>query len=320
MKASFYTRYGSPDVLSIKEIDTPVPKDDEVLVRVHNTTVSRTDCANISAKPLIMRFFIGFFEPKKQTPGTDFAGEVVAVGKGVSSFKQGDRVFGFDDAIVSSQAEYCTISEHGKLMLIPVETSFEKAIACCEAFHYAYTMVSKGGLQPGQHVLVNGGTGAIGSALIQIAKAHGATVTAVCGTPHLKRIKALGADEVVDYLTEDFTQLDDRFDYVCDAVGKSSFTACKKLLKPKGIYISSELGWMLSNIFFAITTPWFKGKRVLFPIPDDVKKSLAHACLLLEKEQFDPLIDRHYPLSDIAEAYRYVGKGQKIGNVILDVC
>ncbi|MFK7968864.1 MAG: NAD(P)-dependent alcohol dehydrogenase [Bacteroidia bacterium] len=316
MKAATYTRFGTPDVLHVKDIDQPVPADNEVLIQVHATTVSRTDCANISARPFIMRFFIGFFRPKKQVPGTDFAGIVERVGEAVTAFKPGDHVFGFDDSIVSSQAEYMTIAQDGNLIQMPEGLSFEKAAASCEAFHYAFNMIRKSGLEAGQKVLVNGGTGAIGSAAIQIAKALGAKVTAVGPTPHLEAVRNLGADKVIDYLTDDFTKHDGGYDFIFDAVGKSAFISCKHLLKPKGIYISSELGWMLSNVFFAIVTPWFNKRKVLFPVPTDVKPSLNHAKKLIEEDAFTPLMDRSYPLDEIAEAYRYVGSGQKIGNVI----
>jgi len=319
MKAIVYTKYGSPDVLQLKEVDKPAPKENEVLVRVNATTVNRTDCANLSAKPFIMRFVIGLFKPRKTIPGTDFAGKIETVGPNVKSFKIGDKIFGFDDQVLSSQAQYLCISEEKAILKIPENLSYEEAVACAEGTHYAYNTINKVNIKKDQKILINGATGAIGSATLQISKYLGAEVVAVCDTKNIPLIKSLGADRVIDYLKEDFTKEKEQYDYVFDTVGKSTFNKCKPILKDKGIYISSELGWMASNIFYSISTCFVGNKKVIFPIPKDIKDSLNFIKDLIEQGKFKAVIDRIYPLEQIADAYRYVEKGYKTGNVIIKV-
>lgn len=317
MKASIYTQYGSPDVLTIKEIATPIPNDTEVLVKVYASTVNRTDCAMLRAKPFIMRFMTGLLKPKRPILGTDFAGRVEAVGKAVTSFKPGDRVYGFDDMGLSSHAQYLTIAETKALSVMPENLSYEAAAASCEGAHYAYNFVNKVGLKSGQRVLINGASGAIGSAAVQILKHFGLDVTAVCNTQSMALLRPLGVDQVIDYTKEDFTKMGGQYDFIFDAVGKSSFSKCKPLLKPRGIYISSELGWMAQNLFLALLTPLFGGKKVIFPIPVDVKGSMLFIKKLIELNQFKAIIDRQYALEQIAEAFTYVESGQKTGNVVI---
>ncbi len=319
MKAIVNTIYGSPDVLELKEVAKPVPKEDEILVRVHATTVNRTDCAILRAKPFIMRFVTGLTKPKNSIQGTDFAGIIEAVGKDVKAFKVGDRVMGFNDEGLSSHCEYLTILENEGVVSIPENTSFEDAVASCEGVHYAVNTINKLKLKSGQKILVNGATGAIGSALVQLLKNRGIIVFAVGNLENIDLKKALGADIDIDYRKEDFTKLDIEFDGVFDTVGKSSFTKSKHLIKDGGIYISSELGWMAQNIFYSIFTPFLGTKKVIFPIPSDIKGSLVFIRELLEQGKFKPLIDRRYPLEKIADAYRYVESGEKMGNVIINV-
>jgi NADPH:quinone reductase-like Zn-dependent oxidoreductase len=317
MKAIVYTRYGQPDVLQLKEVPMPVPKENEVLVRVQATTVNRTDCANLTARPFIMRFTNGLFRPRRQTPGTDFAGSVEAVGSNVSTFKTGDRVWGFGDQGIGSQAEYVCFPADKGIARFPEGLSGEQAAASLEGAHYAYNFINKVALAPGQKVLLNGATGAIGSALLQFLKYHGLYVAAVCDTKNVELIKSLGADKIIDYTRQDLTDDDEQYDYVFDAVGKSTFGKCKPLLKEKGIYISSELGPGSQNIFLALLTPMLGGKKVIFPIPSDIRGSMKYIHELTEKGKFKPVIDRTYPLDDIADAYRYVLTGQKTGNVVI---
>ncbi len=317
MQAAVRFNYGPPDVLNIGEMPVPRLRDTEVLVKVRATTVNRTDCAILRASPPVMRLFTGLFWPKSPIPGTDFAGQIEAVGKNVASFKVGDRVFGFDDQGLASQAQFVAVSEKKVVLKMPENASFEQAAASAEGVHYALNFVNKVQVAPGQKVLVNGATGAIGSALLQILKYLGAEVTAVCGTKNLERIKALGADRVIDFTKEDFTQLDERFDFVFDAVGKSSFGKCKPLLNLRGVYISSELGAGMQNVFFALFTPLFGKKRVVFPVPFNIPESLAFIKKMWEEGKFEPLMDRAYPLEKIREAYEYVESGQKIGNVVI---
>lgn len=317
MKAAFYTQYGPPEVLSIKEIERPAPNEKEVLVRVYATTVNRTDCANLTAKPFIMRFSNGLMKPKRPIPGTDFAGVIEAVGTGVNSFQVGDRVWGFNDAGVSSQAEYLCFPVEKAIEKLPDNLPYEQAAASLEGAHYACNFINKVSLAAGQKVLLNGAAGAIGSALLQFLKYHGLYVTATCNTKNIELIKSLGADKVIDYTRQDLTDDDEVYDFVFDSVGKSTFGRCKPLLKEKGIYISSELGPGSQNIFLALLTPLLGGKKVIFPIPSNILKSIAYIRDLIEKGKFKPVIDRTYPLEDIAEAYRYVLTGQKTGNVVV---
>ncbi len=320
MRAVIYTKYGSPDVLQLKEIPKPVPGDNEVLIRVHATTVNRTDYATIRAIPFFARLFTGLFAPKKQTPGTEFAGIIEAVGKKVSSLELGDKVFGFSDQSSGSHAQYMTILED-KAITIPDNITYEQAAASIEGAHYAYNAVNKVDLRKGQKVLVNGATGAIGSAAVQLLKYFDINVTAVCATKNVELVKSLGASKVIDYTKEDFTKDDQKYNFVFDAVGKSSFFKCKRLLKSGGIYISSDLGYMAQNIFLPLITPIIKpligNKITIFPIPVDIGKSLLLIKKLIEEGKFKSVIDRKYSLEQIVEAYRYVGKGQKTGNVVI---
>lgn len=319
MKASVYQQYGAPSVLSIKDIEMPTPNDTELLVKVHATTVNRSDCAMLRAKPFIMRFMTGLFKPKKSILGTDFAGEIVDVGKNISGFKVGDKIFGFHDLGLCSHAEFLTISEDKAFISMPKNCNFKQAAASAEGAHYAYNAINKVTLKPNQKVLVNGASGAIGSASVQLLKHFGADVSAVVNTDNLQRIKDLGANRVIDYLTEDFTQERKQYDLILDAVGKSSFSKCKPQLSPKGIYISSEPGWMAQNIFLALITPLLGRKKVIFPIPVNTRRSLCLIKKLIEKEAFDAVIDREYSLNQIADAFRYVETGGKTGNVIINI-
>ncbi len=325
MKAIVYTNYGQPDVLHLKEIGTPIPGDSELLVKVIASTVNRTDCANLLAKPFIMRFGLGLLKPKNPIPGTEFAGMVEAVGKAVTSFKVGDKVFGFDDGVLSSYAEYLTISEDKGLAVMPDDYSYEQAAASSEGTHYAYNFINKVDMKPGRKVLVNGASGGIGSAAVQLLKYYDAEITAVCNTKNVELIKSLGANRVIDYLMEDFTKDKQRYDYVFDTVGKSSFGKCKSLLKPGGVYISSELGWMVQNLFYAIVSAIFgsmpgqEGKKVKFPYPPNIKRSVLFIKKLIEEGKFKTVIDRTYPLDKIADAFTYVLKGQKTGNVVIRI-
>ncbi len=271
----------------------------------------------LRAEPFIMRFFTGLLKPNKSILGTDFAGKIEAVGKDVESLKVGDKVFGLDDSGLSSHAQYMTLSENKALATIPNNISYEEAAASMEGAHYAYNFLNKVNLKSGQKVLVNGATGAIGSAAVQLLKYFGANVTAVCSTKNLELVKSIGAKKVIDYTKEDFTKNKEKYNFIFDAVGKSSFTKCKPLLQSGGVYISSELGWMAQNLFFALITPIIGNKKVIFPIPSDCRRSVLFIKKLSEEGKFKAVIDRKYSLKEIAEAYRYVEKGQKTGNVVI---
>ncbi len=319
MKAAIRTQYGSPNVLSVQEVDQPQPNDNEILVRVQATTVNRTDCGILSGRPAVIRLFTGLMKPKLVTTGTDFAGEVQAVGNSVSRFKVGDKVWGFNDNGLPTHAEYLAIAEDQPIAIIPEEVTYEQAAASAEGAHYAYNFINKVDLQAGSKVMLNGATGAIGSAALQFLKYTEAYVTATANTKNIELIKSLGADRVINYEQEDFTQDDDQYDFVFDAVGKSTFGRCRSLLKLGGIYISSELGPGAQNPFLALVTPLMGGKKVKFPVPLNIPRSLNFISELLEANKFRPIIDRTYSLDQIQEAFRYVASGQKTGNVVISL-
>ncbi|WP_283137380.1 NAD(P)-dependent alcohol dehydrogenase [Rhizohabitans arisaemae] len=319
MKAAVRRRYGSPDVVSVEEAEKPPVKENELLIKVHATTVNRTDCGLRVAHPFFLRLITGLFRPKVTIIGTEFAGEVTATGGGVTSFKVGDRVFGFNEATFGTHAQYLSVPQGGMLALIPAGVGYEQAAPSTEGAYYALTMIKTTGIRKGQNVLVNGATGAIGSAAVQLVKALGAGVTAVCATENLELVRGLGADRVIDYTAEDFTKDKQEYDVVIDAVGKSTFGRCRRLLKPHGIYTSSELGTWGQNLFLTLVTPLFRGRKVRFPISERDPGIARHVKELIESGAFTPVIDRRYPLDDIVEAYRYVETGRKIGNVVIVV-
>jgi NADPH:quinone reductase-like Zn-dependent oxidoreductase len=319
LKAIIHTQYGPPEVLQLKELPKPKPKDNEVLIKVHATTVNRTDCGFRSAEYFISRFFSGLFKPKNQILGNEFAGEIAEIGNAVTLYKPGDKVFGYNDITFGAHSEYMTIAEDSPITTMPTSLTFEEAAPITEGAHYALCDIRAAKITRGQKVLVNGATGAIGSAAVQLINYFGAEVTAVCDTKNIALVKSLGAHLVIDYTQQDFTKLDTTFDVVFDAVGKSSFSKCKPILKENGIYISTELGYMAQNPFLALITPLFGGKKLLFPLPTINKKDVEFLKELVESKKFKPVIDKYYPLEQILEATRYVETGQKIGNVVIVV-
>lgn len=319
MRAIVYKKYGPPEVAQLMEVPKPIPKDNEVLVKVYSSTVNRTDSGFRSAEYFVSRFWSGLFRPKLQILGSEFAGIVEEIGQHVTTFKIGDRVFGFNDKTFGGHGEYLTIAENEAITTMPNHLGFDEAAAITEGAHYALVDIRAAKVKSGQHVMVYGATGAIGSAAVQLLKHFGAIVTAVCNSKNVDLVKSLGADTVIDYQTQDFTQTELKFDFIFDAVGKSSFGRCKPLLTPKGIYISTELGKNGENILLALTTPLFGGKRLLFPLPTITKQDVIFLKELFEKGTFKPLIDRFYKFDQIVEAYQYVETGQKTGNVILKI-
>lgn len=317
MKATVRRKYGLPDRIRIEDIDKPIPNDNQVLVKVYATTVNRTDCANLTGRPFIMHLVLGIFKPRKIIIGTDFAGEVTVVGKDVKSFGIGDRVFGFRDIGSWSQAQYTTVTE-ANLFPIPPNINYKQAAASLEGAHYAYTFIHKVQLMPGQEILINGATGAIGSALLQFANQFDVQITATCNTKNIALVKSLGADKIYDYTRDDFTQQDDKYDYIFDAVGKSTYGKCRPLLKEKGIYISSELGPYCQNMFYSLIAS-MTSKKVLFPVPYSTQKTIPYISDLLAQGKFNPVTDREYSLEDISNAYDYVLTGQKTGNVLINI-
>jgi len=315
MKAAVRSKYGSPKVLTIKEVKIPTPKDDEILIRVYATTVNRTDCHILSGLPFIMRFFTGLFKPRLATTGTDFAGQIESAGKNVKSFKPGDKVMGFGGAFgCGSHAQYFTLPETKAIITIPGNITYDQAAACIEGASYALDVVNMVNPAAGQKALVIGATGAIGSSTVQFLKFHGVYVTAVCSSENSDLVKSLGADKVIDYKNDDFTKDRERYDFIFDSVAKSTFSKCKHLLKKKGIYTSSG---GIENIFPLLITPLLSGKKVLFRPPKNIKAGLSIIKDLIEKGKFRAVIDRKYPLDKIVEAFEYVETGQKIANVII---
>jgi NADPH:quinone reductase-like Zn-dependent oxidoreductase len=318
MKAAVRSKYGSSEVISIQELEVPTPKDDEVLIRVHACTVNRSDCHVLTGKPFVMRLFTGLSKPKQSIIGTDFAGQIEAVGSTVSSFKVGDKVMGFGGGFgIGSQAQYRVLAETKATKItvtLPNNLSYDEAAACLEGSFYAASYITHMKINAGQKALVYGATGAIGSAYVQILKYYGVYVTAVCGGEYSALVRSLGADKIIDYKTEDFTKDPERYDYFFDAIGRSNFAKCKPLLKKKGMFIPSN---GLENIFLAPITWLLGGKKVAFIAPAYSNATLGFIKDLVEKGNFKPVIDRKYPLDKIGEAYTYVLTGEKIGNVII---
>ena len=319
MKAIVHTKYGPPEVAKLMEVTKPIPIDNEVLVKVYSSTVNRTDSGFRSAQYFISRFWSGLLKPKYTILGCEFAGTVEEVGRSVTSFNKGDKVFGYNDKTFGGHGEFLTISENDAVATIPKGLNFDEAAALTEGAHYALVNIKAAKIEKGQNVMVYGATGAIGSAAVQLLKHFGAIITAVCNTKNVALIKSLGADSVIDYQTQNFTNTETKFHFIFDAVGKSSFGQCKPLLTEKGIYISTELGKNAENLFFALTTSISGGKKVLFPIPSITKEDVLFLKKLAENGELKPLIDRQYNLDQIVEAYQYVESGQKTGNVILKI-
>jgi NADPH:quinone reductase-like Zn-dependent oxidoreductase len=319
MKAAIHTQYGPPEVLQLAEVPKPTPKDNEVLVKIHATTVNRTDCGFRSAEYFVSRFFSGLFKPKNQILGNEFAGVIEASGKNVTNFNVGDKVFGYNDITFGANAEYMIMPENGAMTTIPDGLTFEEAVCITEGGHYALCDIRAAKVKAGQNVMIYGATGAIGSAAVQLAKYFGASVTAVCNTKNVELLKSLGADVVIDYTSQDYTKTGQIYDFVFDAVGKSSFGKCKPILSKNGIYISTELGKNGENVFLALSTPLFGGKKVLFPLPTISREDVEFLKELVINGYFKPVIDRRYRLDEIVEATRYVETGQKTGNVVINV-
>ena len=319
MKAAVHTRYGPPDVVRVVDVPTPTAEGNKVLVNVHATTVNRTDCGFRGAKPFFIRVFTGLVRPRVTILGNEFAGHVAAVGPAVTSFAVGDRVFGYDDTAFGAHAQYLTIREDASLAKIPANLTYAQAAPAAEGSHYALANIEKAKIRAGQRVLVNGATGAIGSAAVQLLASRGVHVTAVCDTAHLELVRGLGAERVIDRTVEDFTQDEQTYDVVFDAVGKSSFGRCRRLLKPRGVYLSTDLGPGAQNPFLAVVTPLLPGRSVLFGFPRHDQSMMNDFKELMESGMFRPVIDRSYLLAEIVEAYRYVETGQKVGNVVITV-
>jgi NADPH:quinone reductase-like Zn-dependent oxidoreductase len=318
VRAVVYDRYGPPEVQRLEDVERPVPKEDEVLVKIHATTVTRTDCGIRAGKPFFVRLIFGVGRPKQRILGTELAGVVEAVGAGVSKFAVGDHVFGSTEAFKSgSHAEFVCVREAGPLALKPASMSFEEAAAVTDGAVLALMCLESVHPKSGQSILVYGASGAIGTAGVQLAEHFGADVTAVCNTKNVEVVGSLGAEAVIDYTQEDFTKNGRTYDVIFDAVGKQSFSRCKGSLKPGGAYVATD---GLGNILLALWTARIGDRKVLFPIPPHyTKENVLLIKELIEAGKFRAVIDRRYPLEDVVEATRYVETEQKTGNVVLTV-
>jgi NADPH:quinone reductase-like Zn-dependent oxidoreductase len=321
MKAALVTRYGPPDVVQIGEAPKPAPGAGELLIRVHAASVNRTDCGELRAHPFPSRLVFGLTRPNRTIFGMDVAGEVEAVGAGVTAFKVGDRVFGMCPFRKNgAHAEYVAVADTAPIALMPANLAYEQAVVC-EGAYYANPGLKRFRLGPGQRILIYGASGAIGTAAVQLAKFHGAEVTAVVAARHLELAKSLGADRVIDYTLQDFTRIGERFDFVFDAVGKASFFRCRRLLKPGAVYLSTDVGPWGQNLPLAFWS-WISGSnRVVVALPERAGAQAFVAFLgdLMAAGRFRAVIDRTYPLDAIADAYRYVETGQKTGIVAIKV-
>ena len=314
MRAVVHDEYGPAEVLRIEEVPRPAPSDNEVLVRVHASSVTRSDCGFRAADPFFSRVFTGLRRPKQRIGGMELSGVVEEVGSAVTEFEVGDEVFGLRSG---ANAEYVCVREQGALAHKPASLSFEEAAALPDGASIARACLAKAELGPGKRILVYGATGAIGTAAVQLAKATGAHVTAVGNTQNVELVRSLGADAVLDHMLEDFTKNGETYDVVFDAVGKHSFRRARRSLKPGGVFIETDLGFMWHVPFLALATRVVGSKRVTLPIPKYSKEDVAHVRRLVDEGKYRPVIDCTYSLDQIVEATRYVETGQKTGNVVL---
>lgn len=316
MKAVVFSRYGSPDELSLSNVPVPQPSTGEVRIRVRATTVNRTDTATLRAHPFFARAMTGWIRPKMQTLGMDFAGDIDLLGDGVTSLEVGDRVFGLATDVYGTHAEYLCLPENGAIARIPKDLPYDEAVVG-EGAWYAHGTTKL--LSEGKRCLIYGASGAIGTAAVQLAKANGAAVVAVVGSRHLGLPESLGADRVINYESDDFTRIGEKFDVVFDAVGKTSYFACKPLLKRTGIFAATDLGPAWSNIILGTLYDLTGSGRVRIPFPEDPSGFVKHLAVLMAQGQFRGVFDRSYPLDEIASAFHYVETGQKTGIVRVSV-
>ncbi len=318
MRAVVYDRYGPPEVQRLEEVEQPVPKDDEVLIKIHATTVTRTDTGLRSGAPFIVRLFFGILRPKQRILGTELAGEIEAVGPAVTEFSVGDQVFGSTPSFrTGAHAEFICISDSGPIAHKPAAMTFEEAAAVTDGVVLALMCLEAAHVGKGKRILVYGASGSIGTAGVQLAKYFEADVTAVCNTKNVELVRSLGADVVIDYTHDDFTKNGETYDVIFDAVGKHSFRGCRGSLKPGGAYVATD---RFRNLFLALWTSRIGNKKVLFPIPPHyTKKNVLLLKELIEAGKYRAVIDRSYPLEQVVEATRYVETQQKTGNVVLTV-
>ena len=322
MKAIVYQKYGPPDVLELKEVEKPTPKDNEVLIKVYAATVGISDLMTIKGAPFFARFFTGLIRPKNSIPGAEFSGEIEAIGNDVKRYKKGDPVFGVDLIGLGAYAEYKCLPEDGVLAIKPANATWEEAAPVCGALAAWNFLTDQTTIQSGQKVLINGASGSIGTTAVQIARYFGAEVTGVCCPTNLELVKSLGADHVIDYTQEDFAKTGQTWDVIFDVENKSSFSRCKGLLTQKGVYLKTFPGLII--LLQMLWTSRIGRKKAKFsatglrPAPERLS-FLNELIELVEAGKLKSIIDRRYPLEQTAEAHRYVEKGHKNANVVLTV-
>ncbi len=314
MRAVVHHEYGPPEVLRLEDVERPAPKEDEVLVRIHATTVTRSDTGWRSGEPFLSRLYTGLLRPKKNILGCELAGEVEAVGAAVTEFEVGAHVFGRSG--FGANAEFICMRESAPLAHKPAGMTYEEAAAVCDGAILALPYLRRAKLRKGKKVLIYGASGSIGTAAVQLARYFDADVTAVCGTKNVELMRSLGADQVIDYEREDFTTNGETYDVIFDAVGKHSFRRSRDSLKPGGMYVPAD-GW--ENLFYLLWTSRIGDKKVVFQMPRPEKKDVVFLKGLIEAGKYRAVIDRRYPLSEVVEATRYVETQQKTGNVVLTV-
>jgi NADPH:quinone reductase-like Zn-dependent oxidoreductase len=317
MRAIVYHKYGSPDVLELKEVEKPVPKDNEVLIKVYAAAVTPADISFRKGKPFIARFISGLIRPKT-IPGVEFAGEIEAVGKDVKLFTKGDQVFGITGTGFGAHAEYKCLGEEGVVTIKPTNMTYEEAVAVCDGALTALVFLrDEAHIQSGQKVLINGASGAVGAYAVQLARYFGAEVTGVCSTTNVETVKSLGTDKVIDYTKEDFTKNGETYDIIFDAVSKSSFSRSKGSLTQRGVYLATVP--TLAIILQTVWTSKIGSRKAIFATAGlkQRKENLIFLRELVEAGKIKSVIDRRYPLEQIAEAHRYVEKGHKKGNVVI---
>jgi NADPH:quinone reductase-like Zn-dependent oxidoreductase len=319
MKAIVYSKYGPPEVLQLKEVEKPVPKDNEILIKIFATTVTSGDCRMRKADPFAIRVFNGLTRPKKATIlGNEFSGEIEGLGKNVKLFRKGDQVFGQAGMSLGANAEYICLSEDGTIALKPDNLTYEESAVIPFGGNTALHFLRKGNISNGQKVLIYGSSGSLGTAAIQLARYFGAEVTGVCSTANAVLVKSLGADKVIDYTKEDFTKNGQAYDIIFDTTGKSPFSGCLKSLKQNGIYLRAVHMALSSNVR-GLWTSMTSSKKVIGGVATELKENLVFLRELIEAGKLKPVIDRRYPFEQIAEAHRYVDQGHKKGNVAITV-